>query len=318
MDLGIQFGQILQSTRSFTLRRSVSDILTREIRSRAQSDESSCIITITFLLSTDTISAETQQLFHNTLKVFFDRFGLYFQEPHLKKEKEKSYLIFDGLIKPEEGAIEFLELLNPQLIDGRLDLDTASAKLGASLQFKTTFAKSIMDLEILNTDPKLKQIFSVPKDLSVKINLESFADILNLEVTKEAFNPPKEQFVSFVQQLSENKLTNQDEILKFLYENLKTSSYTPPPLYSLFKAYPAMLEHFDSLQSVTLIIKNQVLTLDVNFAGLFKLLPRPTEEELEWFSQITPPPPPQTEDNAYIDEQVDYQGREMNFRTDDM
>jgi len=322
MDLGVQVGQIRQPTRSFSLRRSVSDLLTREIRSRVQSDESSCIITLTFLLSTDTITAETQALFHDTLKIFFDRLGLYFQAPHIKKEKEKSFLIFDGLIKPEEGAIEFLELLNPQLIDGRLDLDTASEKLGAAFQFKTTFAKTIMDLGILNTDSKIRQVLGVPKDVSFKINLESLADIFKLEVAKDLFSPPNEHFNLFIQQLAENNLTIQNEILSLAYENLKNNTYVPLTLYSLFKVYPIVVEHFDSLQSITLIIKNQILTLDVNFAGLFKLLPKPTAEELEIFSQIVPPqrevPDPNQDYPAQNQDEVDYLQREMNFRQDDM
>jgi hypothetical protein len=324
MDLGVQVCQIRQPNRYFSLRRSVSDLLTREIRSRVQSHESSCIITLTFLLSTDTISAETLELFHDTLKIFFDRLGLYFQAPHLKKEKEKSFLIFDGLIKPEEGAIEFLELLNPQLIDGRLDLDTVSEKLGASLQFKTTFAKTILDLGILNTDDKIRQILSVPKDVSFKINLESLADIFKLEITKEFFSTPNDHFNIFIQQLSENKLTLQEELLKLAYENIKNNTYgVPLTLYSLFKVYPSIVEHFDSLQSITLIIKNQILTLDVNFSGLFKLFPKPSAEDLEMFSQVTPPQREDDPNQGYapvIQGEIDSlqeNTREMNFKTDD-
>jgi len=50
-----------------------------------------------------------------------------------------------------------------------------------------------------------------------------------------------------------------------------------------------MIDNLDSLQSISLIIKNQVFSLDVNFSGLFKILPQPTLESLEEFSEITPP-----------------------------
>jgi hypothetical protein len=278
---------VINPTRSATIRRSVNETLTREIRSRARTDANSCIFTLTFLAMDSYITEEIQNIFLNTLKVFYDSIGLIFQPPHLITDRQgKTFLIFDGVLQPSEGAVELLELLDPQLIDGRFEFDTSSDNFGVSLQLKATFSKLLRDLPVFNLDEERKLLISQAKDLTFKLKLNSLSDLLTLESFRKIYSDASDEFKTLVDQFSRNHITVKEALLEKFYVYISKKQYLEPELYNFFKAYPLIIHHLDSLQSITLIIKDQVLTLDINFPGLFKQLPVPTPQDLALFSQI--------------------------------
>jgi len=293
IDLHFEVGQAINPQRGFSIRRSINDNLTREIRSRVQSEDTSVILTLNFLLSDPNISEDIKNIFLSSLKIFYDSIGLYFQPPHQTTDSQgKHYLVFDALIQPPEGANEFLDLLDPQNIDIRLDVDTTSETLGASFQVNTSFSKSICNLPIFQMDEKMKSFLSMGKDLSIKLKVQSLSDISNLLFFQELIKDSGEEFKVLFDQIIHNQDLSaiMNNFLQQFYNFLKNSNQLGKHEYALYQCYPLITKHLDTLKSVTLIIKNQVLCLDINFPGLLKRLPEPTLENLEDFAKIPQSP----------------------------
>jgi len=237
------------------------------------------------------VTEETLSTFHTCLRCYYDAIGLYFQKPFVTRDSQtgKNHLICDGIIDPPEGAIELLELLNPQLIDGRLEFDTSSDKLSAKLQFKTIFSKALRELPILHLTEPLLSNLPLLQDLVLKLKFATLADMLQTQFITEMVKDGSEEFKELLNHISVGKLDNLESILEKYYKDMMLSSKyrkPEPELWVFFKAYPLIVNNLETLKSITLIINNQVLTLDIDLPGLFTKLPKPTSQNVEDFNTL--------------------------------
>jgi len=142
-------------------------------------------------------------------------------------------------------------------------------------------------------DKTLGENLPLIQDFALKLRFATVAEIIEHEFVKEMFHNSSEEFKELLKNLSVGKIDVLEGILENYYKDMMMTTKhrkLEPELWIFFKAYPLIVNYLETLKSITLIINNQVLTLDINFPGLFTKFPKPTPQNLEDFNTLEIPP----------------------------
>jgi hypothetical protein len=287
VDLTLEVGSLADKSRSFHLVKEENPTLASEIRSQAGVNSNACVFTLNFVSNNPSISEETLDIFLHTLQTFYDEIGLNFQKPHFYNHNGKHYLKFPAQINPEEHFKHFIQLLDPQILDFRIDLDTESPTLQVILALKAKISTEILNVPIFRVRDEEKTIFKIGKSLLFNARVSSVSELLAMDhVQKNFFQGTSEEWKALVASFSSNTPPTEllDQILEKYYKDMKGSgSKLDAEMYQFFRAYPRVIKELDTLESITLVVDNLVFSLNIDFPGLFKKLPIPTDEDEELF-----------------------------------